>query len=244
MVLLGVAPVGCVNYPGSQGEICANAISLDPNHTHFLLAPSNSWGSETGLLFRVADAIARGKTVLCLLINGGEVAKKEMLEIVRRQWPAVVVQGTGRLADEHSTPNNSDTEQPDRDIAEIRSTGRISTIPLKDYLGRIERLIEGRPAMDATLMLAWQTVRRFGEFLSEEVPPRPVVDPRSRGRRHFAGDHTPAFRVTERRNSPMGSARNYPVASDSRTRASVGGHHRSDQHIHTHRMDQPLSARK
>lgn len=46
--LIGVAPRGLVNYPGSKG---AGETQLDPNHTHFVLVDGDAWGDETGSLF-------------------------------------------------------------------------------------------------------------------------------------------------------------------------------------------------
>src|SRR6185369_3002332 len=46
--LLGVAPIGQVKYPGSEG---GGTISLDPNHSHFVLAEGKDFGDETGMIF-------------------------------------------------------------------------------------------------------------------------------------------------------------------------------------------------
>src|SRR5262249_45713371 len=96
--LVGVAPAGAVTYPGGPGG--DERVPLDPFHTHFVLAGSAEWGSETDLLFGVAEALAgRGRTA-AVLAGGGAVAKPEVRESGRRGWPVLVLSGTGGLADE------------------------------------------------------------------------------------------------------------------------------------------------
>ena len=69
------------------------------NHSHFVLADSDEWGGETGLLMAVAAARARNCRVAVVLAGGGEVAKTEVVQSIRRGWPVFVIQGTGGLAD-------------------------------------------------------------------------------------------------------------------------------------------------
>jgi len=60
LVLLGVSPSGKVYYPGvPKGEHGEHSAPLDPNHTHFVLADGNTWGSETATLFSLADALSK-----------------------------------------------------------------------------------------------------------------------------------------------------------------------------------------
>ena len=95
-VLLGVAPAGRVTRP-DQPE--GDRVALEQNHSHFVLADSSEWGGETGLLIAVAAALAGGGRPVMVLAGGGPVAKAEVLEAVRRQWPVFVIEGTGGLAD-------------------------------------------------------------------------------------------------------------------------------------------------
>jgi len=95
--LIGVAPVGTTTYPG--GPVGDERVPLEPHHTHFVLADGAGWGSETGLLFGVVEALAAGGPIAMVLGGGGAVAKTEALESVRRGWPVFVLSGTGGLAD-------------------------------------------------------------------------------------------------------------------------------------------------
>ena len=83
--LLGVAPAGKVTYPGGPPVTGNDSAPLDPNHSHFVLVDGNEWGSETETLFELAAAF--NVPVLAILVNGGAIAKDELLQSVRRSWP-------------------------------------------------------------------------------------------------------------------------------------------------------------
>jgi SLOG in TRPM, prokaryote/SMODS and SLOG-associating 2TM effector domain 1/Protein of unknown function (DUF4231) len=96
-VLLGVAPRGKVTYPGGPAS---DGAPLEQNHSHFALANSAEWGGETRLLIALAGTLAFGRRqVAVALAGGGDVAKAEILESVRRGWPVFAVAETGGLAD-------------------------------------------------------------------------------------------------------------------------------------------------
>jgi hypothetical protein len=96
-VLVGVAPAGLVSYPeGPDGE---ERVSLEANHSHFILADSSQWGGETRLMMTVAETLAGTAPVVMVLAGGGQVAAAEALEAARRRWPVFAVAGTGGLAD-------------------------------------------------------------------------------------------------------------------------------------------------
>ena len=121
-ILLGVAPLGKVYLPGSQ-EDRTGKHPLDPNHTHFVLVEADQWQGATQLMFDLAEALAspspstsppkdceleppKPKPRLTMLLVGGsldKVAIEEALTCVRRGWSLMVVEGSGRLADEIST---------------------------------------------------------------------------------------------------------------------------------------------
>lgn len=103
--LIGVAPLGKVNFPGMpETQKKGETAPLDPNHTHFVLVESDQWGGETDLIFRLAKAIAGSKTAATVLFGGNPrgIAMQEVLRTVRNKSPLVVVEGSQRLADEIS----------------------------------------------------------------------------------------------------------------------------------------------
>ncbi len=97
-LLLGVAPAGLVAYPGAGST--AEGADLEPNHSHFVLAPGADWGSETALLLELAQTLAGRAPVVAVLVGGGDIAKAEALAAVRRAWLLVVVEETGGAADQ------------------------------------------------------------------------------------------------------------------------------------------------
>jgi hypothetical protein len=99
IVLLGVAPGGCVSFPGSPADVGDDGAALEPNHSHFVLADTDQWGGETALLVDLSEALAQGSPIAMVVAGGGEVTRKEILEAVRRRWPVFVVAGSGGTAD-------------------------------------------------------------------------------------------------------------------------------------------------
>jgi hypothetical protein len=72
---------------------------LEPNHTHFLLVPGESWGDESEWIARVAAVLAGGARAATVLANGGEIAWNDVRCSVRDGRPVIALAGTGRTAD-------------------------------------------------------------------------------------------------------------------------------------------------
>ena len=156
--LVGVAPAGKVTYPDGpvDGNI-ADGAALDPNHSHFVLVESGEWGGETETMYAIAEALAQTIPVVTVLINGGSIARDEVLRSVRQGWPIIVVQGSGRLADDIATLWQ---EKPsfitDPVLAEIIADGTIHLFPLEGAVAALEDLITRQLRGDTTLKLAWE----------------------------------------------------------------------------------------
>ncbi|MDZ4669794.1 MAG: hypothetical protein SH821_02890 [Phototrophicales bacterium] len=107
--LLGVTPRGLVSYPdhpnpNSQAE-------LEDGHTHFVLIEGDQWGEESETIINLtmtmsgAGTMAR-KPAVGILINGGKIAMQEIYLATTRdkhKLPIIVLDGSGRAADEVST---------------------------------------------------------------------------------------------------------------------------------------------
>jgi len=76
-------------------------VTLEPNHTHFLLTPGDTWGDESPWLAQ-ASVLLSGDTEpgVTILLNGGDVAWRDTVESLCRGRRVLVVSGTGRAADE------------------------------------------------------------------------------------------------------------------------------------------------
>ncbi len=79
-ILLGVAPSGKVTYPEGPAEgSIENGAPLDPDHSHFVLVESKEWGGETGMMFKLAKALADKVPVVAILASGCDISRKEVL---------------------------------------------------------------------------------------------------------------------------------------------------------------------
>lgn len=130
--LLGVAPAGSVTYPGKSTEMSGNeGVPLDPNHSHFVLVESDEWGGETETMYEVAQTLSARCPSVAVLINGGAIAKSEVLHNVRQRRPIIVIEGSGRLADEIARVwQEKPSSIPDPQLAEIVLHGDIHVFPL------------------------------------------------------------------------------------------------------------------
>jgi len=111
--LIGVVPQGMVALPdGSSGAAPGSEAPLppaggpgqpatvQPDHTHVLAVPGERWGDETPWMFALALALAGRRAAVTVVLNGGTIARAEIAESVRLGHPVIVVEGTGRAADE------------------------------------------------------------------------------------------------------------------------------------------------
>jgi len=132
-VLLGVAPAGKVSYPGgpADGSI-EDGASLDPNHSHFVLVEGNEWGGETETMYELAEELSKEMPVLTILVNGGAVAKYEVLQSVCHGWWIIVIEGTGRLADEIAIAVREKTEPGGEKMASIVTYERLVLFDIEE----------------------------------------------------------------------------------------------------------------
>ena len=143
--LLGVSPHGCVAYPGKTSETPnPDNGPLDPNHSHFVLVETNEWGGETETMYALAATVSQHCPSLAILVNGGAIGKNEIIANVRQHRPIIVIQGTGRLADEvatlwqeKTTPNSI----PDAALAEIIRDGDIQLFPITGAAVALAQLV-------------------------------------------------------------------------------------------------------
>lgn len=145
--LLGVAPSGPVTYSGqSTNKTSSEVIPLDPNHSHFVLVETDEWGGETEIMYELARVFSQKCPSLALLVNGGPIAKSEIVHNVRQRRLIIILEGSGRLADElahivhHTSASPSDPE-----LAEIITDGDLHLFPLTgtpgDFVQLAQRLL-------------------------------------------------------------------------------------------------------
>lgn len=98
--LIGVVPQGKARLPHDPAPATEDdRHDLEPNHTNFFLIPGEDWGSESPWLADFASQVAVNQPSLTLLINGGKVALTDLQANLATGRPALVLAGSGRLAD-------------------------------------------------------------------------------------------------------------------------------------------------
>lgn len=106
--LVGISPLGVVSFPTYPNP--NSEAELEDNHTHFILVDGMNWGDETVTIINTAYMISGENQypAVGILVNGGKIAMQEMYLAstypnVKEHMALVVIEGSGRAADEIST---------------------------------------------------------------------------------------------------------------------------------------------
>lgn len=75
---------------------------LAPHYSHFILVPGTEFGDESPWIVDAASILSRGNRSVTVLMNGGEVSRKDIELSVEKGRPVIALNHTGRLADELS----------------------------------------------------------------------------------------------------------------------------------------------
>jgi hypothetical protein len=75
---------------------------LEPHYSHFMLVPGSEFGDESQWIVDAATALSKGQRSITILINGGEVSRKDIELSLDCGRPVIALSRTGRLADEIS----------------------------------------------------------------------------------------------------------------------------------------------
>jgi len=144
--LLGIAPKGKVTHPEISGaSIVSDGAPLERNHSHFVLVESNEWGGETPKMLELARAF--NATIVAILVNGGTIAADEALQSVRNGWKLLVVEGSGRFADELSAAIRDSQSAKSAKVIEITRTDRVALFRIDDgvekFRDQLRRMLRG-----------------------------------------------------------------------------------------------------
>lgn len=135
--LVGVSPVGKVALPDRIPP--EDATALEPHHSHFVLVPGSEWGDESPWLARVATVLASGARSVTVLVNGGEIALKDVSENLKANRPAIAIAGSGRLADRLAAALSG--EATDDRVRELVASGLVQAIDMQESFDHLRRLI-------------------------------------------------------------------------------------------------------
>lgn len=136
--LIGVTPVGKVALPNQP--VPEEVAALEPNHSHFVLIPGSEWGDESPWLANVATVIANEKPSVAVLVNGGEISKKDVSESLKANRPVLAVAGSGRLADTLTATLRG--ESADEGARKLVTSGLVQAIDLRDSFDSVTQVIE------------------------------------------------------------------------------------------------------
>jgi len=131
--LVGVTPEELVTWPGGPHNakflwMGKQRWQLESHYSHFILVPGSQFGDESPWIGEAATLLSEGHQSVTILINGGEVSRKDIDLSVENGRAVIALSRTGRLADELA-------RQPERDKL-------ISVIPVNAEQRIIEAIQE------------------------------------------------------------------------------------------------------
>jgi hypothetical protein len=103
--LVGIAPEALVTWPSGPRSINflwwgQKRWKLESHYSHFILVPGNQFGDEAPWIVDAATLLSKGYRSVTLLINGGEISRKDIQLSLENGRPVIALSRTGRLADE------------------------------------------------------------------------------------------------------------------------------------------------
>lgn len=103
--LVGVTPEELVTWPGGPRStkflwLGKQRWQLESHYSHFILVPGSHFGDESLWIVDAATLLSKGHRSVTILINGGEVSRKDIELSLENGRPVIALSRTGRLADE------------------------------------------------------------------------------------------------------------------------------------------------
>jgi hypothetical protein len=103
--LIGISPADLVTWP--DGPRSPKFLwwgkqrwQLEPHYSHFILVPGGKFGDESPWIVDAATILSKGHHAVTVLINGGEVSRKDIELSLENGRSVIALSRTGRLADE------------------------------------------------------------------------------------------------------------------------------------------------
>ncbi len=142
-VLIGVVPAKAEAAPG--GLLAQDF--LEPHHPYIVLVDADQWGAEITLMNAVMERLAQDIAAATVLINGGEITRKEIEAAVASGRPVLAVKGSGRLADQicAALENTGDDLQIDDLVHRGRFVVHELSAPPAQFTATLSTLIRRGP---------------------------------------------------------------------------------------------------
>jgi SLOG in TRPM, prokaryote len=103
--LVGIAPEALVTW--TEGPHSTKFLwwgkqrwQLEPHYSHFILVPGSQFGDESPWIVDAAAILSKDHRSVTILINGGDVSRKDIELSLEKGRPVIALSRTGRLADE------------------------------------------------------------------------------------------------------------------------------------------------
>jgi hypothetical protein len=146
--VIGVAPIGRLTSP--EASTAPDNAPADDRLSALVRVAGDRWGDETPALSKVVAALADHKPTVVLLMGGGDVSQRDLVEHLRHNRTLVIVTGTGRLADglasgpvgvpdEGAGPGESADGEINGDLRALLSGGDVKHVPLSVGPGPIAK---------------------------------------------------------------------------------------------------------
>jgi SLOG in TRPM, prokaryote len=103
--LVGVTPEALVTWPSGPRSTKflwwgKQLWQLESHYSHFILVPGSQFGDESPWIVDTASLLSKEHRSVTILINGGEVSRKDIELSLEHGRPVIALSRTGRLADE------------------------------------------------------------------------------------------------------------------------------------------------
>jgi len=141
---IGVAPAALIESSVGAPSV-GNRVSLEPHHTHFVLVEGDQWGDETKTMLSLVEALAEKARSVAILAGGGPIAKREVLEHVRQGREVILLEGSGRLADDLADVASGRAAAQDSETTEI-GKGRLTVFDIRQPSSKLAALVRKRLA--------------------------------------------------------------------------------------------------
>ena len=190
-VVVGVAPDDLVtsdDHTEGGSEPADGLVPVAPQLSVLVRVPGNCWGDETAALSAVVARLSGNSPAVALLVGGGDVSRRELVEHLASGRPVVVLSGTGRLADAVAEGGAGAAAASDGgpgapsvgdDLGALLATGDLHVVSLDDGPERLRRVLASllAPARRRRLRDRFALLGVLPRWRFRPGPPEPLLDP-------------------------------------------------------------------
>jgi len=138
--LIGVCPATKVTWPEHTNPEAVTR--LEPHHSHFVLTAGKEFGTESEMIYAIADTLAEQIPSVALMVNGGPITYDEALRNVEQGREIIVLKGSGRAADAIADAKESQRPIDDRRVATIVRRGKITLFEVESEPEALVELLQ------------------------------------------------------------------------------------------------------